>query len=147
MTCSAYRHSVLGNAMSRVHSVYLLLRPAVPAALEQFLAPCVNRETITSEYLGHRSERTLAVRVTLPLAGYNAFLLSAGQAEWLRQQRVHLLEGLRLAPAEQQLPMLDAWQTHLPSTPIPMLLVRRIEDVLVEERHQSNTLELTSLTT
>ncbi|WP_413674416.1 DEAD/DEAH box helicase [Massilia cellulosiltytica] len=80
----------------------LTFRPAIPAALSEFLRDCHNAAQIEAAYLETPSVHAVVVKVPLPLAGSEAFLLDAAASAELTAA----LNGLRqklvqVAPAEQ----------------------------------------------
>ena len=60
-----------------------MYRPTIPTELDEFLIGAVNRGQVIEQYLASVNTWVLAVRIPLPLAGSQAFLLDDGQASWL----------------------------------------------------------------
>jgi hypothetical protein len=119
-------------------------RPAVPPALAAFLALSVNRSAVLADYLADRTRWSAAVRIALPLGGYLAWLLTPEQAEWARGAREEALALLRTTNPFDAFTALDGWHGRLPGAPVPLLLLRRFDELLSEENFNRNWLTLTT---
>jgi superfamily II DNA or RNA helicase len=80
----------------------LTFRPAIPFPLSEFLRDCHNAAQIEAAYLDMPLAYAAAVKVPLPLAGSEAFLLNAGALTELNAALSSLRQKLvQAAPAEQ----------------------------------------------
>lgn len=130
------------GATTWLRYVTFVHKPVVPQELEQFLGPCTNREQLLVAYSAAADRYAAAVRVPLPLGAYIGFILERSHSEWLREQRVLLIERLGAVSAERQHAEISAWRTGLTVCPLPLLLVERIEFVLPEALLGNNFLDL-----
>ena len=120
-------------------------RPVVPPALEAFLATCVNRSAVLADYFADRTRWNTVTRIALPLGGYLAWLLTPEQAAWARGAREDALALLRTGAPIDAFAALDGWRGRLSGAPVPLLLLRRFDELLSEEKFGRNWLTLGGL--
>jgi len=90
------------GATTWLRYVSFTFRPAVPPALSEFLRDCHNVAQIEATYLEAPLQYATAVKVPLPLAGSEAFLLNASATAELTAALIDLRQKLAQAvPAEQ----------------------------------------------
>ncbi|MDI1450017.1 DEAD/DEAH box helicase family protein [Polyangium sp. 6x1] len=117
-------------------------RPVIPAPLEAFLTTCVNRSAVLADYLADKARWSAVARIELPLGGHLAWLLTPAQAAWALDARANALAVLRTADPVDVFAALDGWRGRLPSSPVPLLLLRRFDELLSEENFGRNWLTL-----
>lgn len=77
-------------------------RPSIPAKLSEFVADCFNKEKIKAEYLEQSNKFVLAIKLPLPLSGYEAILLDHPSATDFEACNSDLRDRLsRVNPGEQ----------------------------------------------
>lgn len=105
-------------------------RPALPAALADFLRDCHNATAIEAEYLECPARHAAAVKVPLPLGGAEAFLLDEKSRSEL-ETVTSTLRG-RLAEAEpgEQFSTLAGFIAGSPNRTLPNRLLARAEFLL-----------------
>lgn len=116
--------------------------PVIPIELETFLVDAVNRDAVIAEFLEAPDATAAAVKIELPLTGSFAYLLSAGQADWMLTERGVLLDRLRDRPGEEALDSVASWRSALPATPIPVRLIDYTWQFLRTDRFQAQYLML-----
>lgn len=116
--------------------------PTVPAELREFLRPCVNADRVLAEYATDPGRWTLVVRLLLPLAGAFAWLLDAAQSAMFAACRQELTERVRGAAPADGFSVVAAWLAGLPSAPLPLPVLTRLERFLTDEGHARDTLVL-----
>jgi superfamily II DNA or RNA helicase len=99
-----------------------IFQPAVPPALSSFLQDCHNAAHIEAAYLESPLQYAMAVKVPLPLAGSEAFLLSAGASIELTSALTDLRQRLSQAGPSRTIrhPGLISRQLTLPTTTKPL---------------------------
>jgi superfamily II DNA or RNA helicase len=122
--------------------VTLKFEPAVPEALQAFLADAMNKDTLIASYLENRTGWACAVRIELPLSGSLAWLLDAEQFEWLHGARVDLAARLSEVAPERSFEQIVAWRRDLDRAPVPQLLIDEIARFLRAERFAEHHLDL-----
>jgi superfamily II DNA or RNA helicase len=122
--------------------VTLQFDPAVPEALQAFLADAVNKGGLIASYLHDPAAWASAVRIELPLSGSLAWLLDAEQAEWLRSARVDLAARLSEVAPDRGFEQIAAWRRDLDRAPIPQPLIDEIARFLRAERFAEQHLDL-----
>jgi hypothetical protein len=113
--------------------------PSLPPELEDFLRDAVNRNEVARAYLAGLDVWKMSVKVPLPLAGTLAFLLDGDQVSWLEIQRDALLERLAVAIGASAFGELLRWRSELSLTPVPMVVVDRMEYFLTEPRESRSS--------
>jgi hypothetical protein len=93
-------------------------RPSVPEPVCTFLEECVNRSEIHAR-IEADEKMALLLRVPLPLAGYEAFALSAAQHDSFSSFRNALVAALRTTPGLQQLASAAAFLALQDAADIP----------------------------
>ncbi len=109
-------------------------RPAVPAALAEFLSDCHNAERIASLYLERVTEHAAAVKVPLPLGGSEAFLLDPAAKQELDGATSILRTTLADAKPEDQFGVLAAFIAGADYKDLPMRLLHRTEFLVNADR-------------
>lgn len=122
--------------------VTLDFEPAVPEALQAFLADAVNKDEVIASYAQEPGRWSSAVRIELPLSGSLAWLLDDQQANWLSDARVELAERLSKVAAEEGFEQIGAWRRGLDQVPVPQLLIDEIARFLRAERFDEQNLDL-----
>lgn len=122
--------------------VTLTFAPTVPPELDTFLEDAINRDEVITRYLSNRDVWGGAIRVELPLAASQAFLLSADQAEWLLGTRQTVIDRLRSVGPEHGFQELTAWRSELDGVPLPLQLIDRIEQFVRPDRFDRQYLDL-----
>jgi superfamily II DNA or RNA helicase len=105
----------------------LTFRPAVPSALSEFLRDCHNAAQIEATYLDMPLAYAAAVKVPLPLAGSEAFLLHAAALAELNAALSSLRQKLVQAAPEEQFGTLAAYLASSSHLQLPARLLRRSE--------------------
>lgn len=116
-------------------------RPVVPTALSVFLEDCHNRLEIEAAYLAAPNAYA-AVKVPLPLAGAEAFLLDQPAFTELEDHIQGLRHRLAAANPAEQFGVLAADLASAGAVKAPMRLRRRIEFLLSETARAQRTLPL-----
>jgi hypothetical protein len=121
----------------------LTFRPAVPAALSEFLRDCHNAAQIEVTYLEMPSVHAVAVKVPLPLAGSEAFLLDAAASAELTAALNSLRQKLvQVGPAEQ-FGALAAYLVSSNHPQLPARLLHRSEFLVDPAARAARVLPLT----
>lgn len=137
-----YSRSRATTWLKYINFVY---RPTVPSALMSFLADCHNRESICVEYSARTAEYEAAVKVPLPLAGSEAFLLDTRMAAELDALIAALRERLSGALPQDQFSVLAGFLASVPNQISPRLL-HRIEFLTSADAQAERFLRLTNVT-
>ena len=119
-----------------------MYRPTIPTELDEFLIGAVNRGQVIEQYLASVNTWVLAVRIPLPLAGSQAFLLGDGQASWLSAARSDLIDRLNAAEPSAGFGIVAAWMTELHVVPVPFTIGRHIELLLRPKHYEARSLML-----
>lgn len=109
-------------------------RPAVPAALADFLGDCHNAEQVASLYLENVTKHAAAVKVPLPLGGCEAFLLSPAAKQELDGATSMLRAKLANAKPEDQFGVLAAFVAGASYKYLPTRLLHRTEFLVSADR-------------
>lgn len=109
-------------------------RPAVPAALAEFLSDCHNAEQVASLYLERVTEHAAAVKVPLPLGGCEAFLLDHAAKQELDGATSTLRTKLADAKPEDQFGVLAAFVAGAAYKDLPARLLHRTEFLVNADR-------------
>lgn len=109
-------------------------RPAVPAALAEFLSDCHNAEQVASLYLERVAQHAAAVKVPLPLSGCEAFLLDVNAKKELDEATSTLRTKLADANPEDQFSVLAAFVAGAAYKSLPTRLLHRTEFLVNAER-------------
>lgn len=139
---AADRNHKPNRGSSWLRYVTFSFEPMVPEALDHFLADAVNRDELVARYLERDDEWAAAVRLELPLAGSEAFLLSESEAAWLLSARRTLIDRLRDASPLESFAAVAAWRSGLEATPIPLRLADEIDQLLRGPRFEDQYLTL-----
>ncbi|KQM98018.1 DEAD/DEAH box helicase [Sphingomonas sp. Leaf25] len=144
--------AALGNRDYHKHAATTFLRYAishyrnrVPRALEAFLADCHNGASIAAFYAEDPAWAALAMKVPMPIGGFEARLLSGDDAtifvEWLDT----LADALRAVEPARQLSRITVLRSEIPSPPLPPLHLDRTEGMIAEAGRRKLTLDLKNL--
>lgn len=116
-------------------------RPTVEPALVAFLDDCYNRDETLRSYLQAPAQWVIALKLPLPLGGYEAHLLdpegAAGLSSLVERIRTALL---RVDPADQ-FAALAAELTRGPGARLPVRLVQRVDRLLVPDEYARLTFQ------
>jgi superfamily II DNA or RNA helicase len=115
------------SATTWLKYVTFTFRPAVPAALVNFLRDCHNAEKIEALYLERPVEHAAAVKVPLPLGGSEAFLLDTESKFELDTATTSLRTKLAGVEPQDQFGALAAFIAGAPYRGLPMRLLARSE--------------------
>ncbi|WP_448140505.1 DEAD/DEAH box helicase [Sphingopyxis fribergensis] len=99
----------------------------LPQGLRDFLAACYNRDAIERAYLMAPRAAALALKLPLPLNGFEATLLDADQAGALRRWLDAVRNRLLTEEPERHFAALAAIADELAVPALPMRLVKRLE--------------------
>jgi superfamily II DNA or RNA helicase len=122
--------------------VRLSFDPAVPEALQEFLADATNKDELIAQYLDDPGGWAAAVRVVLPLSASIAWLLRKEQAQWLAQARQELVARLSKAAPERGFEQIAAWRGGLEHAPVSQALIDHIAGLLRADRFERQHLDL-----
>jgi superfamily II DNA or RNA helicase len=107
-----------------------IFRPAVPPELADFLRDCHNAAHIEALYLERPTEPAAAVKVPLPLGGFEAFLLNASAYVELNTATLQLRTRLAESEPHDQFATLAAFIASAPFIGLPVRLLLRSEFLL-----------------
>ena len=125
--------------------VTLSFDPAVPGALQEFLADATNKDELIAQYVDDPGGWAAAVRVELPLSTSIAWLLRNEQAQWLVHARLELVARLSEVGPERGFEQIAAWRGALDHAPVPLALIDHIAELLRADRFDSHHLDLRAL--
>lgn len=131
-----------GRSTTWLRYVTIAFKSELPADLDGFLADAINRQALVEQYLDGPSDWAAAVRLELPLAGAEAFLLTSQQLEWFHTERASLTETLASVAASRSFDEVTLWRARLRDAPVPMRVVDHFGQFLRPERLASALLEL-----
>ena len=122
--------------------VAFTFRPQIGAELTAFLADCYNRESVIAAYLDHPGSYAMAIKLPLPLAGHEAWLLT--------QEEVAAFEGclealrglLSDTPPADQFGALAGYLTGADHRGLPARILMRAEAFLAAEAYEARTFTL-----
>jgi superfamily II DNA or RNA helicase len=123
----------------------LSYKPALPAALADFLAEVVNAEEIATAYVEEPNRWAKAVKLPLPLGGALAYVLDADQEGWLTAQQTTLAARLADVESSRAFGEIARWRASLESVPLPASIADRIELLVGEDGAARLTLDLTQI--
>lgn len=117
-------------------------RPAVPQRLAAFLRDCHNAAEIEAAFLESPVGHTAAVKVPLPLGGFEAFLLDASAVAELDDAAYQLRTHLAEAEPGEQFGVLAAFLAGARCRHVPARLLWRLEFLLGEAARTARILSL-----
>ena len=117
-------------------------RPAIPSHLEEFLADALNRDDVPRAYTAAPAAWATAAKITLPLGGTWAYLLTSAQDQWLRDNRAVLIRKLTSTAASEAFAEIVRWRQSLTALPLPQLLVERFDTFVAEAGMAAYTCDL-----
>lgn len=120
-------------------------RGRIPHALEEFLADCHNGTAIAAAYSQDADGSALAIKVPLPIGGYEGRLLPADDAGTFIRWLDTIADVLRAVEPSRQFARLTALRSELPSPPVPPIHLDRTESMISEAGRRRLTLDLTEL--
>jgi hypothetical protein len=120
-----------------------IFQPAVPPALSSFLQDCHNAAHIEAAYLESPLQYAMAVKVPLPLAGSEAFLLSAGASIELTSALTDLRQRLSQAGPAEQFGTLASFLVSSRYLQLPSRLLHRSEFLIDTDNRAARTLTIT----
>lgn len=115
------------GATTWLRYVSFAFRPAVPTALSEFLRDCHNASQIEAAYLEGPLTCAAAVKVPLPLAGAEAFLLTKAATQALSTALTELRQALAQAEPSAQFGALAAFVAGSSCALLPSRLLHRCE--------------------
>jgi superfamily II DNA or RNA helicase len=118
---------------------------AVPPELTAFLADCHNGVSIAASYSEDAGEMACAIKVPLPIGGFEARLLTDEEAESLFEWLDTLATVLRGIEPSRQLARLTSLRSEIPSPPLPPIHLDRTEAMIADAGRQKLTLNLRNL--
>jgi hypothetical protein len=107
-------------------------RNRIPMALEVFLSDCHNAASIAAAYTEDPAWAALAMKVPIPIGGFEARLLSHDDAEVFVEWLDTLADALRAVEPSRQLSRLTVLRSEIPSPPLPPLHLDRTEGMIAE---------------
>lgn len=131
------------GATTWLRYVSFTFRPAVPPALSEFLRDCHNAAQIEAVYLETPLHYATAVKVPLPLAGSEAFLLSASATTELTVGLNNLRQKLAQASPAEQFGALASYLASSSHVQIPARLLHRSEFLVDPTARAARALALT----
>lgn len=131
------------GATTWLRYVSFTFRPAVPPALSEFLRDCHNAAQIEATYLEAPPQYATAVKVPLPLAGSEAFLLNASATAELTAALVDLRQKLAQAVPAEQFGALASYLASSNHLLLPARLLRRSEFLVDAAARAARVLTLT----
>lgn len=139
------RPFVTHGATTWLKYVTLHYRPVVPDMLAKFVADCHNRETILAAYQANAANYARAVKLPLPLGGAEGFLFTSTEAQAFDSLVEKTRNALASVPPLEQIARLASHVAQLPSLPLPLSIVNRIERYLMPAEAEARLLDLTAL--
>lgn len=140
----------MGSRPFKAHGATTWLRyasftfqPAVPPALSTFLQDCHNSAHIEAAYLEAPLQYAMAVKVPLPLAGSEAFLLSASASTELTTALTDMRQRLSQASPAEQFGALASFLVSSHYLQLPSRLLHRSEFLIDTDNRAARTLTLT----
>ena len=122
--------------------VSLTFQPAVPSALSDFLQDCHNARQVEALYLEEPAAYAIAVKVPLPLAGSEAFLLDASASIELLTAVTDLREKLIQTEPDNQFGTLASFLVSTRYSQLPPRLLHRSEFLVEPIVRAARTLTL-----
>lgn len=122
-------------------------RPQVASELTEFLADCYNREKVIADYLDNPGTFALAVKIPLPLAGHEAWLLTSEEAGVLDSCVATLRNKLIDTEPADQIGVLAAYLASADHRGLPTRVFLRVEAFLNADQHDARVLRLPSAQT
>ncbi|HEX4694478.1 DEAD/DEAH box helicase [Sphingomonas sp.] len=141
----ALRNYAKHGATTFLRYVISRYHDSVPPELTAFLADCHNGLSIAATYSEDPEEMTLAIKVPLPIGGFEARLLSTEEADLLIDWLDTLASVLRGVEPARQLARLTTLRSEIPAPPLPPLHLDRTEAMIAEAGRQKLTLNLRTL--
>jgi superfamily II DNA or RNA helicase len=117
-------------------------RPSLPSELSDFVADCYNRQELVAAYLDDETRYALAVKIPLPLDGYEGWLLSAAEAKAFEICAADALTELREVPVPSQFGAVARFLASRDDRALPSRLFLHIEAFLGEARYATRVLRL-----
>jgi len=130
------------GATTWLRYVTFAFRPAVPMALSEFLRDCHNASQIESAYLEGPLNYAAAVKVPLPLAGAEAFLLTQAATHALGATLTELRQELAQAEPSAQFGTLAAFVASSSCALLPARLLHRTEFLIDPANRATRVLTL-----
>lgn len=131
------------GATTWLRYVSFTFRPAVPPALSEFLRDCHNAAQIEAIYLETPLQYATAVKVPLPLAGSEAFLLNVSATSELTVGLNNLRQQLAQAAPAEQFGALASYLASSSQLQIPARLLHRSEFLVDPTARAARVLALT----
>lgn len=116
-------------------------RPHLPAALANFLSDCHNQQSLEEQYLGSPDGWATAVKVPLPLGGFEGFLLDSVLGQMLDSALDALRSSLIACEPAQQVGVLASFIASSTAA-LPNRLLSRLEFLLPANREVDQLLDL-----
>ncbi len=116
-------------------------RPQLPAALADFLSDCHNQQSLEEQHLGSPDRWAMAVKVPLPLGGFEGFLLESAAGQTLDSALDALRSSLIACEPAQQVGVLASFIASSAAA-LPNRLLSRLEFLLPGNREVDQRLDL-----
>ena len=143
---NACRPSKRAGPTTWLKYVTLGFRPTIPVELSEFISDCFNKETVEAEYLEPSNDFALAIKLPLPLSGYEAILLDQCSAANFEACVSVLRDRLsRVSPAER-IGELAAFTATAHYAHLPSRILLRIQPYLSSISHRELVLRLSPFT-
>jgi hypothetical protein len=105
-------------------------RPGLPPDLEAFLADCFNRDAVAGDWPAAAGREAVVVKLPLPLAGFEAVLLSGDAAAAFRTLCEAGRAKLALVAPADQLQAFLSWRAGLQGHAIPWRVLDKLDRFL-----------------
>jgi superfamily II DNA or RNA helicase len=122
--------------------VAFTFRPQIGTELTAFLADCYNREAVIAAYLDHPGSHAMAIKLPLPLAGHEAWLLSQNQLMAFEGCLAALRDLLSNTPPADRFGALAGYLAGADHSELPTRILLRAEAFLATEAYETRTFAL-----
>ena len=122
--------------------VAFTFRPQIGTELTAFLADCYNREAVIAAYLDHPGSYSMAIKLPLPLAGHEAWLLSQDEVAAFEGCLESLRGLLSDTPPADQFGALAGYLAGADHRGLPARILMRAEAFLAAEAYEARSFTL-----
>jgi hypothetical protein len=103
--------------------------PQVPLDLERFLEGAVNKNEVVDAYSRQPQGWTAALRVSLPVEGWFAWLLDAESNAWFEANVADVRGEVQREVVSDRFAVLSSWRHGLRSVPLPPIIIERFDEL------------------
>jgi len=118
--------------------------PQVPIEMSNFLSDCYNRDAVIGEFLAESSAYKLAIKIAMPMGGFEAHLLRHDEApafdEWIAQGR----KAVGSSSAENRFSAFAAFSAASSALEVPRRVLDRLEVFLDPVNYARQVLDVSS---